>query len=374
MISFMNRGAGAQQALMRLSQQLGLRGHSVEIWFLYRKADVDTGDLKARCVLDGNLTPARLVLLPFHLMGALRAAQPDAVISFLPLANTLGLLSAWFAGIPVRVASHRAPGYTYSAPMRITDKLLGALGLYTAIVCVSRAVQQSFHAYPSNYRARLKVVHNGIAWKGSAASRQEARRKLGLPASGFLFVAAGRLSKQKNYFFLLEAFARTTNALLAIAGDGELETELKAFVRSHHLDQRVVFLGALEQEQIPDLLRSADAFVSSSLFEGQSNAVLEAMHEGLPILVSDIPEQRETVVDEITGEESALVAAVTDTDLWSAQLQRLIDSADLRQQLASSARQMVARRFAIERMIDGFEQVLTSSRGGPPGVPEPHCP
>jgi glycosyltransferase involved in cell wall biosynthesis len=98
------------------------------------------------------------------------------------------------------------------------------------------------------------------------------------------------------------------------------------------------------------------------------------MHEGLPILVSDIPEQRETVVDEITGEESALLAAVTDTGLWSAQLQRLIDSADLRQQLATSARQMVARRFAIERMIDGFEQVLRSSRGGPPGVPEPHCP
>jgi glycosyltransferase involved in cell wall biosynthesis len=374
MISFMNRGAGAQQALMRLAQQLGLRGHDVEIWFLYRKADVDTGDLKARCVLDGKVTPARLVLLPFYLMRALRAARPDAVISFLPLANTLGLLSAWLTGIRVRVASHRAPGNTYSAPMRLADKVLGSLGLYTAIVCVSHAVRQSFQAYPPNYRARLKVVHNGIAWKGSETTRAEARRKLGLPASGFLFVAAGRLSKQKNYFFLLEAFARTTNSLLAIAGDGELEAELKAFAQSHGLEQRVVFLGALEREQIPGLLRSADAFVSSSLFEGQSNAVLEAMHEGLPILVGDIPEQRETVVNEVTGEESALLASVTDTDLWAAQLQRLIDSADLRQQLANSARQMVARRFAVERMIDGFEQVLTSSRRGHPGVPEPHCP
>jgi glycosyltransferase involved in cell wall biosynthesis len=374
MISFMNRGAGAQQALMRLSRQLSLRGHDVELWFLYRKADVDTGDLKARCIVDGTSTPARLALLPFHLVRALRTTQPDAVISFLPLANTLGLLSAWIAGIPVRIASHRAPGNTYSAPMRIADRLLGALGLYTAIVCVSRAVRQSFQAYPPKYRARLKVVHNGIAWKGSASTRLEARRKLGLPASGFLFVAAGRLSKQKNYFFLLDAFARTTNSLLAIAGDGELETELKAFVRSHNLDGRVVFLGALEREQIPDLLRSADAFVSSSLFEGQSNAVLEAMHEGLPILVSDIPEQRETVVDEVTGEESALLAAVADTALWSAQLQKLIDSADLRQQLANTARQMVERRFAVERMIDGFEQLLTSSRGGPSGVPEPHCP
>ena len=187
-------------------------------------------------------------------------------------------------------------------------------------------------------------------------------------------MAAGRLSKQKNYFLLLEAFARTRNAYLAIAGDGELGTELRAFARKLNLEERVFFLGALERDLIPDLLRSADAFVSSSLFEGQSNAVLEAMHEGLPILVSDIPEQRETVVDEVTGEECALLASVSDADLWTAQLQKLIDSADLRQQLAASAQQMVARRFAVERMIDGFEQVLTSASPTPSGLPELHCP
>jgi glycosyltransferase involved in cell wall biosynthesis len=182
------------------------------------------------------------------------------------------------------------------------------------------------------------------------------------------------LSKQKNYFFLLEAFARTGNSYLAIAGDGELGAELKTFARTLDLEDRVFFLGALERGLIPDLLRSADAFVSPSLFEGQSNAVLEAMHEGLPILVSDIPEQRETVVDEVTGEECALLASVSDVDLWAAQLQSLVDGADLRQRLAASARQMVARRFAVERMIDGFEQVLMSARATGSALPEPHCP
>lgn len=374
MISFMNRGAGAQQALMRLSQQLNLRGHSVEVWFLYRKADVDTGDLTARCIHDGNLTPLQLVLLPTRLLRALREARPDAVVSFLPLANTLGLLSAWLAGVTVRIASHRAPAYTYSAAMRIADRAVGTLGLYTAIVCVSRAVQQSFQHYPAGYRARLHIVHNGIAWQASSSTRLDARRKLGLPPTGFLFVAAGRLSKQKNYPLLLEAFARTTTSYLAIAGDGDLETELKTIVRKLNLEERVLFLGALERELIPDLLRSADAFVSSSLFEGQSNAVLEAMHEGLPILVSDIPEQRETVVDEVTGEECALLAAVSNVERWAAQLQRLIDSPDLRQQLAAAAQHMVARRFAVERMIDGFERVLTSASARPSDLPAPHCP
>ena len=374
MISFMNRGAGAQQALMRLSQQLILRGHNVEVWFLYRKSDVDTGDLPVRFFFDGTLNLARLFVLPFRLVRAIRESQPDAVISFLPLANTLGLLCAWLAGVSVRIASHRAPAYTYSLPMRIADRILGATGLYTAIICVSRAVRQSFQAYPPNYRSRLQVVHNGIAWNASSATRLDARRKLGLPATGFIFVAAGRLSKQKNYFFLLDAFARTQNSYLAIAGDGELGPELKIFARGLNLGGRVFFLGALERQLVPDLLRGADAFVSSSLFEGQSNAVLEAMHEGLPILVSDIPEQRETVVDEVTGEEGALLAAASDTSMWAAQLQRLIENADLRRQLAVSAQQMVARRFSIDRMIDGFEQTLTPARARSRGQPEPHCP
>jgi glycosyltransferase involved in cell wall biosynthesis len=68
------------------------------------------------------------------------------------------------------------------------------------------------------------------------------------------------------------------------------------------------------------------------------------------------------------------LAPVSDGDLWAAQLQKLIDRADLRQQLAASAQQMVARRFTLERMIDGFEQLLTSVRTKPSDLPEPHYP
>src|SRR5258705_5878554 len=156
MISFLDRGAGAQQALMRLSQQLALRGHDVETWFLYRKADVDTGGIPARLFSEDRLTLPRLFFLPFRLVYAIRQARPDSMVSFLPLANTLGLLCGWFAGVKSRVASQRTAAGPYSPIMRIADKILGSLGLYTSIVCVSGAVRESFHAYPSSYRARLR--------------------------------------------------------------------------------------------------------------------------------------------------------------------------------------------------------------------------
>ena len=366
MISFLDRGAGAQQALMRLSQQLTLRGHDVETWFLYRKSDVDTGDLAARLFSEGRLTLPQLFFLPFRLLRAIRQTRPDSVVSFLPLANTLGLLCAWFAGVKTRVASQRTAAGPYSPIMRIADKILGTLGLYTSNVCVSTAVKESFRAYPSSYKARLCVVHNGIVWKPSSATCSDARRKLGLPETGMIFAAAGRLTAQKNYVFLLDAFARAKDSYLVIAGDGELRQELQDLVQRLGIGDRVFFLGAVERQVIPDLFRAADAFVQSSLFEGQSNALLEAMHAGLPILVNDIPEQRETIVDEETGEAAGLLASVGDTAMWVELLQRLSDDAALRQNLSALAQQMVARRFTLDRMIDGFEQTLRSGSANAP--------
>ena len=98
------------------------------------------------------------------------------------------------------------------------------------------------------------------------------------------------------------------------------------------------------------------------------------MHAGLPILVSDIPEQRETVVDEVTGEEAGLLASLSDTGSWTTKLQILTDDAELRRRLAFSAQKMVARRFTLDRMIDGFEQTLIPARRNSQQEPEPHYP
>jgi glycosyltransferase involved in cell wall biosynthesis len=120
----------------------------------------------------------------------------------------------------------------------------------------------------------------------------------------------------------------------------------------------VRFAGSLGQADVRNLLRAADAFVQTSLYEGQSNAVLEAMHEGLPIVVSDIPEQRETVADEETGELGGLLAPLDDRERWIDALTRIRDDRALRQDLAQTAQALVARRFTLEKMVDRFEAVL----------------
>ncbi len=364
-ISFFNV-AGAPQALMRVARQLRARGHDMEIWFLYRKAEIDLDHDHVRVFIDkARPSVVDYALLPFRLVKALRVAKPTAVLSFLPLGNVMGQAAAALAGVPNRVASQRSPGTSYGRVMRFADRIAGTFPIYRTNICVSDVVRQSFRDYAQSYRRKLRVVHNGIEWRASPSSRSQSRSALGLPEDRFLFVALGRVDTQKNYGLLIDAMVGSGDALLAIAGDGPLMDEMRSRAKDLGVEARVIFLGALGRPQIADLLRAAEAFVQSSLFEGQSNSVLEAMHAGLPMILSDIPEQRETIVDQETGKEAGLLVPLGDVRGWRTALKRVATEAELRTKLGERAHELVNRQFTLEKMIDGFEAALTERNPEP---------
>jgi glycosyltransferase involved in cell wall biosynthesis len=118
----------------------------------------------------------------------------------------------------------------------------------------------------------------------------------------------------------------------------------------------VRFLGEVRRADIPDLLRAADIFAMPTRFEGQSNAVLEAMHAGLAIVSSDIPAQVETLGGpgpDAVGE----LLLLGDDAAWIAALDALVRDPDRRAALAERARTR-AQLFTAERMADGFERLI----------------
>ena len=356
-VSFMN-AAGAQEAMMRLMRQLRLRGHDTEVWFLYEKSPCYRGQPGVRVILPkARLSPLDLPRLFFRLLALIRQTKPDAMIGFLPLANIMGLLAASMAGVRVRIASQRSPGPTFGRTMRFLDRWMGTRGVYGRIICVSRAVMDSFAAYPAAYRARLSVVNNGIEWVPSRLSKAEARASFGIPDGWPLLVATGRFAPQKNYDLMVRVLATTPRLRLAIAGDGRLKAAAESLARDLGAEGRVHFLGGLAHDRIADLLRAADGFVQTSLFEGQSNSILEAMHEGLPIVCSDIAMQRETICEE-DGEAAGLLVSLSDFEAWRTAFLRLRDDPAFAADMGARARALVSRRFTLDRMIDGFETVI----------------
>ena len=279
------------------------------------------------------------------------------MLGFLPLGAVFGALAAQTAGVKVRIASQRAPGPTFGRAMRLLDRLWGTLGVYTGIVCVSQAVRDSFAAYPAAYRAKLQVVHNGIEWTPSALTREQARAKWAIPSNAHVLLALGRMKTQKNYGYLLERVAETPGVTLLVGGDGELKGEVEAKIAALNIGDRVRLLGNVERDGVRELYKACDVFVMSSLYEGQSNAVLEAMHAGLPMVVSDIPMNRETLV-EADGGETGVLVPLNDPQAWRDGLARLRDDAGERARLGAAAQALVQRRFGLDAMIDGFERAI----------------
>lgn len=187
--------------------------------------------------------------------------------------------------------------------------------------------------------------------------KADARASFGIPQTYPLLVASGRFEPQKNYDLMVRVMATTPRMRLAIAGDGRLRVVTEALARDLGADDRIHFLGNLPHARIKDFLRAADGFVQTSLFEGQSNSILEAMHEGLPIVCSDIPMQRETLCEE-NGEPAAVLVPLENFESWRTAFLRLRDDDGFTSELGIRARALVSRRFTLNRMIDGFETII----------------
>jgi glycosyltransferase involved in cell wall biosynthesis len=358
--SFLNTG-GSQQATIRLARQLKLRGHDAEAWFLYNKGEFYAPEIvgvETRILIDkpslGVAEHARLFAL---LVRRFVADRPDAVVTFLPLAAVLGQFAALLAGVKARITSQRVPGDTYTPMLRRLDRLWGTFGIFKEVVCVSDAVRRSFDTYPAPYRGRLAVVHNGIEWRAAAVDRQSARARLGLAPDQFALLAVGRLQEQKNFGLAIEAAAKAGGVRLLIAGDGPDREALEARTRELGAADRTGFLGNQTPERIAELLAASDAFILPSLFEGQSNALLEAMHAGLPILASDIEMQRETLT-EAGGGVAGFLLPLGSAAAWSEAIARLRDDPVLRRDLGGRAEALVRERFGLAAMVDKFEALI----------------
>ncbi|MEN3975907.1 glycosyltransferase family 4 protein [Emcibacter sp. SYSU 3D8] len=354
-VSFWSLG-GAPQVAAKIAAALEARGHEVEVLYLYRRSEHPLPPGPCALVIDRDVSVSLgYLLIPWLLFRRLRRFRPDTVISFSPLAHVLGQVVAVLSGVRGRVAAHRVVCSEYKPVLRFLDRVLGTIGAYTGIAAVSNAVEASVAGYPLAYRRKVRVIHNGVSRIPSPMGRAQARAAFNLPAEEGIVLAVGRLADQKNYPLLIDAVSRLERTHLVVAGSGQRKAALESQAAALGMSDRLHLLGHLSKEALSDLFRACDLFALASTFEGQSNALLEAMAEGMPIVASDIPEQIETLRGP-DGRDAGILLPVNDPNAWTDAIRRTLGDPGLRQCLSDAARER-ARHFTFDRMIDGFEQV-----------------
>lgn len=266
----------------------------------------------------------------------------------------------------IRVSNRRDSGFQKGPSLRAGFRALNHR--FDWIVAPSSALLTQLAADEGVAAARTRCLPNGVDSARfrpcGAAQRAAGRHAAGFAENAFLFGCVARLVPLKRHQDLIAAFAMVADhhpdAGLVLVGGGPLDGALRAQAQAAGLGRRVHFLG--ERDDIEALLPLLDAGVSCSETEGMSNAILEAMSCGLPVIATAVGGSPEMVDNGVTG---VLVAAHAPGQLASAMLALLLDRERSRA-WGRQARERVELEFSLAAMVARFDQFYRSCRAPAP--------
>jgi glycosyltransferase involved in cell wall biosynthesis len=336
-------GGGAERLLAQLATGLTQRGHDITL-------AVDTESLENAGFLDPAVRQVRLG--PNHLSNVLRLhrlmreMRPDVSLSALCGQNLKHMLAAMLAGrLPRAVQSYH--GFFEGEPRLLSrlSYLMTPLSsrLMAKTVCVSDALLEElirrFHAS----RERTIRIYNGVPKLADARMVPRERE-----ATAPIIVACGRLSRDKNYPFLVRAFARMkdTNARLVILGDGAERGAIGAEIARLGLAGRVSLPGYFDAAA---WYEKASCFAITSVRETFGLVVVEALAAGLPVVTtaSGGPDE---ILD--NGRYGRVVAQGDEAAFAAALDAALADAGDAASRVAR------ANDFSMEKCTQAYEALF----------------
>ncbi|MBW2065844.1 MAG: glycosyltransferase [Deltaproteobacteria bacterium] len=288
--------------------------------------------------------------------------KPDIVHCYLPEPSSIGWLATRFASACCfLVISKRSqiirpeafPGEKWleRRALRSADYVLGN----------SKAVAAELRDLGISPE-RIYLIHNGIPLEpfSEPVNSLEFRAKEGWPEDAVIFAVLANLIPYKGHEDLFRALRHLKRkgpdwkvVLIGSYPNQRMEF-LRQLTRQWSLDDRVIFLG--ERSDVPAILASSDVGVLTSHHEGFSNAILEYMAAGLPVIATDVGGNRDAVVH---GETGILVPASSPRALSEA-IGRILVDPKLRLNMGENGKRRVRKYFSLERCVDAYERFYDS--------------
>lgn len=284
----------------------------------------------------------------FRLKRHIQALRPDIVHTWLFAANAYGRQAALSAGVKHIIAGERCVDPWKSTWQLTIDR---ALAKRTEKIVTNSSGVKDFYVSRGLPAEKFVIIPNGIAPAPIAAplTREALLTEMSLPPNARLIGAVGRLWPQKRVKDLIWAadLLKSTrdDTHLIIVGDGPQRSRLERYREQVEIVDRVHFLG--ERDDVSRLLPHFDALWLASEYEGQSNAILEAMAAAVPVIATDIPGNRDLVIDGVTG----YLVPVGERFEFTRRTHWLLDDSALRERLGAAARERIEREFTVQQMV-----------------------
>lgn len=276
----------------------------------------------------------------------IREEKTDIIITYLFHADMLGRLALYDVTESPIIPFLRT---TYNHPKYLVARILEwcTKSLVKRYLANSEAVKNFYINHIGIPPEKITVIPNGIDISVyENASGSKIIRKLNLPDHRFVITCVANLASNKGHRYLLEAFESVfqqhPEAYLLLVGDGPERRNLENQIKKYQSKNNIFFLG--RRTDVPDILKASDCFVLPTLFEGMSNAILEAMAAGLPVITTDIPENRMLLEKSSTG---FLIEPKDETSL-ALSILNIIKDQSLAEKLSKNAHLIVQKKYSLQ--------------------------
>jgi glycosyltransferase involved in cell wall biosynthesis len=317
----------------------------------------------------------RIILSAVHLTYIMARTRPRLAHFFLPAAYLIGAIAASLARVKIRVMSRRSLNtYQQAFPLvrRLEMKLHGSMN---AVLGNSNAVVRQLRD-EGVASGKLGLIYNGIEQpSASLDNRTAVRSSLEIDERTLVYVIVANLIPYKGHLDLVAALGIANGRLdqpwrlLVVGRDDGAASDIRALAKRLNLEDKILFMGM--RSDVVSLMLASDIGLLCSHQEGFSNAILEAMAVGLPMIVTDVGGNAEAVLDGETG----LVVPPHHPEALAEAIVSLARDPLLRKTFGETGRARLKAHFLLDGCVERYQALYRGLLQGqiPRDIPEVHC-
>jgi glycosyltransferase involved in cell wall biosynthesis len=234
------------------------------------------------------------------------------------------------------------------------------LNNFTAqVTVISKATKKALVEFENIPAKDIDVIYNGIApLSFDAAKAQALRQFLNIPDNHTILGTVARFDPIKNHTMMLKAFAKVLsqqpNCTLLIVGDGDERQNIENCITQLKISENVILAGY--QAKPAEHIALMDLFLLSSLSEGTSMTLLEAMSMGKPCVVTDAGGNPEIICHNVNG----IVTLNDNIEMFADAIKYMLQDTDKFKRYSQAASEIFKQQFTANSMIKKYEELYKS--------------
>lgn len=332
---------GSERVMSLLANTFAQKGYEVEIVCINKHLVFYPIDEKVKVwFAEDEVKSPSILKKVFWLRNHIKNDRPNVVIAFMLEVYCVTLASLIGVSVPV-ISSERIDPHFFGRAKGLLRWLL--LRRTTHLVVQTVRIKDF---YSAKLQSRTTIIPNPVTDKVFSLTPTLKQKRI---------IAVGRLAYQKNYPMMFRAFAKVHHDFpdwqLVVYGNGPQKDEIRGVIERLGMEGHIILAG--KSDHVVEEMNKSSLFVMSSDYEGMSNALLEAVCVGLPVISTDVSGARDLITEGVNG----YIVPVGNERALTLALSSMLSSPEKMDEMGRQSKAL-APRFREEQIVGQWEELI----------------